>query len=488
MLNMLLSSVAVAATFAGVSANLGAARRQLQGAAASCSPTDSDLLSLIEVTMMQNSKIEEQTAAIQCLLSCQLTMDTSCACPGVTLGVSPPPPAPVTPVTPVTPAPPPTPGSPAVNGGFTLQVTPDYAQQLGTDAAFADCFLTPDEIASDPEAAAFAAAAMQTIADNAGVDVSTVTLSGISTDGDDVPGCDGGGSQSGSSNGMVMNVSPEFAAQLGTDLAFVDCWLTPEEIANDAEAAAFALAFVTATAAALGVDPASVIFGGISTAGLDGPGCNPSIAASASETTFQVDDAYAAVLSDGTGFDDCVLSPAEIAADADAAALAQAFAETQAANLGVDVSDITITSITATAGSGCGAAQAASSGMQVAVTPEFLVGLGGSGFLDDCWISSDEIAADPDAAAFAAAIIATQAATLGVDPSTIMIDGISTEVDSTPGCSSGETGRRMQEVQSLPPATFEAAGVGATRLTIVHSGIDYAAKPHYVSRFSIGAH
>ena len=324
--------------------------------------------------------------------------------------------------------------------GITIQVTPEFTATLGSDAAFEDCFLTPEEIATDPEAAAFAAAFVSTVAAQMGVDPSFVSLNGISTDGDDVIGCDGAGPAPVGS-GMVIQVSPDFAASMGDDAAFNDCWLTADEIASDPEASAFAAAFIASTAASLGVDPAAVSLNGISTRGLAGPGCGTSSAGVGSTTTIAVDPAFAAGLADGGGFDDCQLNPAEIAADAQASALAQVFRETQAAAMGVAVEDIVITGIEATSGQGCSQVPHAAAGMTVETTPEFVNSLGGPGFLDDCYISVEEYQSNANAQALVDAFIAAQAAQLGVDPSAIAVSGISTSGLDGPGCG---TGRRMQ--------------------------------------------
>jgi hypothetical protein len=69
----------------------------------------------------------------------------------------------------------------------------------------------------------------------------------------------------------------EFVAALGSDAAFADCYLTTDEIASDPQAAAFAATFIAATAVSIGVDPADLVFGGISTVGNEGPGCGDAV-------------------------------------------------------------------------------------------------------------------------------------------------------------------------------------------------------------------
>lgn len=335
---------------------------------------------------------------------------------------------------------------PSVSAGVTIQVSSDFTALLGDTAAFDDCFLTTDEILSDPEAMAFAQAVQAVMAAQTGVAASDVVISGISTDGDDQPGCSGSSGPS-SGSGMIVQVNPTFAATLGDPAAFVDCWLSPEEIASDPEAAAFAAAFTQTTAATLGIDPSAVTLGGISTAGLSQPGCSPSTSAAGSAAEVAVTEAYAATLGDGGGFDDCTLSADEIAADAEAAALAQAFVATQAAALGVPVEDIVINSIVATGGLGCSAVPHAAASLVVGVSHEFANSLGSPGFLDDCWISAAEIASNPAAADLAAAIVVAQAAAIGIDPATVTVTGMSTVGNQGPGCST--TGRRMQDSDTL---------------------------------------
>ena len=62
-----------------------------------------------------------------------------------------------------------------------------------------------------------------------------------------------------------------------------------------------------------------------------------------------------------------------------------------------------------------------------------------AGALADCYISADEMAADPQVGALAQAIATAQAGALGVDAATLTVTGVHTDGDSTPGC---QTGRR----------------------------------------------
>ncbi len=239
-----------AALLAGV---VGASAQTLN--AQTCAPTDSELATVLQITLAQMTKLQAQRAAVDCLVDC--IGGGSCTCAGGISGG--------------TGAPPPAPGPPGggVGNSLTVHVDPDYLASLGDPDAFADCYLTPEEIANDPDAAALAASFIATTAASLGVDPSTITLSGISTDSDPAPGCQG----SALNGGMAVTVDDTYANTLGDANAFADCWLSPEEQATDPDAAAFVDAFIQSTAAQLGVDPSTIQMGGISTAGLAEPGC-----------------------------------------------------------------------------------------------------------------------------------------------------------------------------------------------------------------------
>eukprot|EP01052_Picozoa_sp_SAG31_P058943 SAG31_NODE_18292_length_641_cov_1.029520_2_plen_128_part_01 len=80
-------------------------------------------------------------------------------------------------------------GASSVSFAFTLAVAPDFLSALGSSDAFTDCFLSPEEINSDPESMALASAIAAAVAAGLGVDPSDVTLQGINTDGNAEPGC-----------------------------------------------------------------------------------------------------------------------------------------------------------------------------------------------------------------------------------------------------------------------------------------------------------
>ena len=151
--------------------------------------------------------------------------------------------------------------------------------------------------------------------------------------------------------------------------------------------------------------------------------------------TIHVDPSYLASLGDPSVFDDCFIDAAEIASDPDAAALAASFQAATAASLGVDPSTIIISGLSTDSdpAPGCQGTQA-NAGIALTVDPAYASAMGDAGAFGDCWLTADEIASDPDAAAFAAAFIASTAAQLNVDPSTITMDGISTAGLAQSGC------------------------------------------------------
>lgn len=381
--------------------------------AQTCAPTDAELDTVVRITLAQQTKLQAQRTAIDCLVGC--IGGGSCTCAGGISGGF---------------GPSPSPGG--AQGGMTIIVDPEYAASLGSDAAFADCYLSPAEIASDPEAAAFAANFIAATAAQLGVDPSMIQIAGISTDNDNIPGC-GVGAPGTVTSGHTINVDSSYAATLGSDSAFADCFLDPDEIASDPEAAAFAASYIATVAAQLGVDPSMIQINGISTDGDNTPGC-----ASGNQQqslTVQVDPSYIASLGSDDAFADCFLTPEEIATDPDAAALAASFIATTAANLGVDPSAITLSGISTDTDPAPGCqGDALNHGMALTVSDSYAGTLGDADAFADCWLTPEEVASDPDAASFVNAFITSTADQLGVDPSTIAINGISTAGLAAPGC------------------------------------------------------
>ena len=76
-----------------------------------------------------------------------------------------------------------------MDAGFYLTLNEAFADKMGDDTSFADCWLTADEIAADPDAAMFAEAFMIGSANALGIDVATMEIVDIDTDGDGVQGC-----------------------------------------------------------------------------------------------------------------------------------------------------------------------------------------------------------------------------------------------------------------------------------------------------------
>jgi hypothetical protein len=322
---------------------------------------------------------------------------------------------------------------PSTTSGVTLQISQDFADNLGSDVAFADCWLSAEEIASDPDAAAFAAAFIASTAASLGIEPSAITLSGISTDGDMSPGC----GSPGVGNSLNLQIGADFASTFGNDEAFADCWLSAQEIANDPEAAQFAAAFIASTADSMGIDPADLSVGGISTAGNARPGCGEDADVTASSISMDVGDDYLNTIVGADDLADCVLDADEIANNQGAQDLVSAFLAAQADAMGIDVDQIEVSSI-GTNSVGCGQASTGTS-VTMDIDGDFAEALGDDSAFADCWLSAAEMAADPDAAAFAQALITAQASALGIHPGDVELDGLSTVGADGPGC---DTGRR----------------------------------------------
>ena len=150
-----------------------------------------------------------------------------------------------------------------------LDLSSDFASTFGTDEAFADCYLTPEEIAHDPEAALFAATVVAQLAATGGLAPEDISIAGITTDEDEAPGCQG----SVVASTMHIDVSGEFARTFGSRDARVDCYLSPDEIAGDPDAAAFVQAFIEMTAATAGIVADDILVSGITTDGDETEGC-----------------------------------------------------------------------------------------------------------------------------------------------------------------------------------------------------------------------
>ena len=121
-------------------------------------------------------------------------------------------------------------------------------------------------------------------------------------------------------------------------------------------------------------------------------------------------------------------------------AFAAAFRATTAAALGIDASTIVINGISTdgddTPGCAGGGGAGVTSGSTITVSPEFAASLHPTAF-DDCYLTPEEMATSPAAMAFAQSFRESAAASLGVTADDIILDGISTDGDDTPGCSGG---------------------------------------------------
>ena len=159
--------------------------------------------------------------------------------------------------------------------------------------------------------------------------------------------------------------------------------------------------------------------------------------------SLTVSDEYAAGLVDSVpgALDDCFITPGEAAADPDAAAMFLAFQTSVAESMGVTPDQVQLTGVHTDGDNEIGCGGGVGGTFSLNVDDSFADALGTSDALADCMIDADEMAADPEAAAMAQAIIEAQAAALGVDPSTISITAVHTDGDDTPGCQTA--GRRQ---------------------------------------------
>jgi hypothetical protein len=213
-------------------------------------PSHKDLLTVIEIVVAQQTKLEQQKIQMQCLRNCTLAGNRICNCN----------------VTQTTLAPPPVTG---VTLHLAYQVPQAQLNQLSNASQTslstnADCFLTSAEIAADPYAVLLASEFQAFVAaqiGSAGIGPGDINIFGFSSDGDDIPGC----SADVAGHSVTLGVSASMRQSLGDTQpsVFDDCWLTPAEIAMDTDAAAFAQAFVATTAAALGVTPDQIQLNGI---------------------------------------------------------------------------------------------------------------------------------------------------------------------------------------------------------------------------------
>jgi hypothetical protein len=122
-----------------------------------------------------------------------------------------------------------------------------------------------------------------------------------------------------------------------------------------------------------------------------------------------------------------------------------AFQAAVAAQMGVDPSQVQLQGVHTDGDDVVGCGGQVSSGFSLNVDDNYVASLGDSSALADCMLTAQEMAADPEAAAMGEAIIAAQAAALGVDPSTISITAVHTDGDPTPGCQT--SGRRALKIE-----------------------------------------
>eukprot|EP01043_Picozoa_sp_COSAG02_P024997 COSAG02_NODE_1387_length_12938_cov_24.292235_7_plen_377_part_00 len=323
--------------------------------------------------------------------------------------------------------------------GSSLNVIVDngYADALGDPDALADCYLTPEEIATDPEAAALAASFIAETAASLGVDPSSIDVTGISLDNDQVPGCapgfERGESRDPDVRGITIAMDDGFTGHLGNAMARADCMLTPTEIASDPQLARIARGFSGAACSIVGLMGTDLLSDtprdcsastGITVTGIQLVGCGQDN--TSPQLTVQVPELFGNSLAGTEAYTDCTITDDELSPTGHD--FINQVVQNEATLLGVAPSQITLDAIFMDGDSqeGCGQNAGVSGGFGVDLDPDYLNSLGDStGGLDDGTLTPEEIAADADAQALADEFRAAVCASLGlVDCSQIDIDGI----------------------------------------------------------------
>lgn len=322
-----------------------------------------------------------------------------------------------------------------VGSSLNLVVDSGYAEALGDSDALADCYLTPEEIATDPEAAALAANFIAETAASLGVDPSSIDVTGISLDNDSVPGCAPGFERGRDPDVRAITIAMDdgFTGYLGNAMARADCMLTPTEIASDPQLARIARGFSGAACTIvemMGTDllsdtPADCSSStGITVTSIQLVGCGQDN--TTPQVTVQVPELFGNSLAGTEAYTDCTITEDELSPTGHD--FVNQVVQNEATLLGVAPAQITLDAIFMDGDSqeGCGQNAGVSGGFGVDLDPDYLNTLGDStGGLDDGTLTPEEIAADADAQALADEFRAAVCASLGlVDCSQIDIDGI----------------------------------------------------------------
>jgi len=322
-----------------------------------------------------------------------------------------------------------------VESALSMTVDNGYADALGDTDALADCYLTPEEIATDPEAAALAASFVAETAASLGVDPSSIDVTGISLDNDNVPGCAPGFERGEEPDVRAITIAMDdgFTGQLGNAMARADCMLTPSEIASDPQLARIARGFSGAACAIVGLMGTDLLSDtpadcssstGISVTSIQLVGCGQDN--TTPQVTVQVPEVFGNSLAGTAAYTDCTITEDELSPTGHD--FVNQVVQNEATLLGVPPGQVTLDAIFMDGDSqaGCGQNAGVSGGFGVDLDPDYLNTLGDStGGLDDGTLTPDEIAADADAQALADEFRAAVCASLGlVDCSQIDIDGI----------------------------------------------------------------
>jgi hypothetical protein len=292
-----------------------------------------------------------------------------------------------------------------VANDVTVNLDADLINQLFDADVLKDCFLSSEELAANPDALNLINAFLMSNAGSIGVNADRMELDGI-----DLPDCDHNVYSSSS-----LAVSPEFISSLASPVDASDCFISPAEIASDPQSPAMVDAFVRANAHEMDIPIGDFIFDGINL-----PDCVPTHEPAVAGTTdVNVHPDFLGEIASPDVIADCYLSAEELAADPEAQAMVQAFLRVNADTVGVDVDSMEFNGIVV---SPC--TPTVSSDAVVSLSTEFAAQYLPEDVISDCYISPDELVADPDLAAIVGAFVQANADTLGISADTITLDGV----------------------------------------------------------------
>jgi hypothetical protein len=322
--------------------------------------------------------------------------------------------------------------------GVTVDIDSNYAATLAPVGAFDDCQLTMEELQSTPNGQALIAQLIQKQAEAYNVPASEVHITALHTDADQRTGCqyvNPGNNATGIMGGGVdVTLSEDYLNTLGpgSDCAIdpVNCGvIDQDEIRADPEAALLALNFQLAVCRNL-----EICNDGFVRPGEEAIDCNAENCVDVMITGININDEFTHV-------------PCTEVCDPDYGGEAGSDPCISCSIMsipGFEVPEGWETVETNEVGQNIGATVSAGFGEQ----------LGDASAFEDCFLSEQEMASDPEAIIFRDQLIEAQAAISGMDPSDIVLEGIHTDGDASPcddgnpccnSAANGASGRRLSD-------------------------------------------